>query len=104
MSGEVKEVLSKVKPENSFHWYRLHLYYIELKEYDNALECIDEMLNLKYKFFPLFLKGKIYFELKKYDEAMNYCQEASNFKSSEELDKLIDKINIAQNNSKLVFK
>lgn len=100
-SGEVKEVLSKIKPDTLSGWYTLHEYYIKIKEYGNALNCVDEMLSLEYDYFPLFLKGKIYFKLKNYDEAMKCCEEALNFNSEhEELNELIEKINIAQKNSK----
>lgn len=99
--GEVKEVLSKIKPDNSSYWGILCYKYIEIKEYDKALYCTDEMLSLEYDFYPLFLKAKIYFELKNYDEAMKCCQEALNFNpDSEELNELIEKINISLKNSK----
>lgn len=64
-SGEVKDVLSKIKPEGYSDWGSLCSLYSRINEYDNALECVDEMLRLEYGYYPLFFKASILFRINK---------------------------------------
>jgi len=87
--SNAKQVLLNMNDENSFnYWRQLSKYYVQLKDFDKALECINKAINLNYDIEYLVEKAEILYNLENYTESMDVCMKASKLNS--EYDKLIE--------------
>jgi len=70
---EISDILSKIKPKTGFEWIRLSKMYLEIKEFDESLRCLDNIKDSNYFRSPVV---DIYLKLDKSQKAFEYIHKA----------------------------